>query len=118
MLHEMGDSTFLIGNVETSRYRDIVGHPTIRAMAIASNLDAQPDCVNCAYQPYCGTQPEHNHKTLGTMFGRMRESSMCAVHKGICDVLFERLAAGGEVRQVLERWTTIRPREHFVQSSA
>lgn len=114
MLHEMGDSTFQIGDAATSSYRDIVGHPTIRAMALASNLDSQPDCVNCAYQPYCGTQPEHNHKTLGTMFGRMRESSMCAVHKGIQDILFARLARGGEVREVLEKWTTVRPRDHFV----
>jgi len=114
MLHEMGDSTFMIGEAETASYRELVGHPTIRAMALASNLDQQPDCVNCAYQPYCGTQPEHNHKMLGTMFGRMRESPMCAVHKGIQDILFERLARGGEVRTILERWTTVRARDHFV----
>ncbi|MBL4684382.1 MAG: His-Xaa-Ser system radical SAM maturase HxsB [Nannocystaceae bacterium] len=118
MLHAMGDSTFLIGQVGESSYRDVVGHPTIRAMSIASNLDQQPDCVNCAYQPYCGTQPEHNHKTLGTMFGRMRESAMCAVHKGIQDILFERLGRGGEVREVLERWTTVRPRDHFLHDPA
>jgi uncharacterized protein len=116
MLYEMGDDTFLIGDVRSSRYRDVVGHPTIRAMAIASNLDGQPDCVNCAYQPYCGTQPEHNHKTLGSMFGRMRESTMCAVHKGIQDYLFEKLgSADPDTLEVLSRWTTIRPRDHFVQ---
>jgi His-Xaa-Ser system radical SAM maturase HxsB len=117
MLHEMGDSSFRLGDVYTSNYRQIVGHPTIRAMSLASNLDQQPDCVNCAYQPFCGTQPEHNHKTQGTMFGRMRESSMCAVHKGIQDYLFEKLAGGGEAVDVLRRWTTIRPREHFLQTS-
>jgi uncharacterized protein len=116
MLYEMGDDTFLIGDVRTSSYRDIVGHPTIRAMSLASNLDGQPDCVNCAYQPYCGTQPEHNHKTLGSMFGRMRESSMCAVHKGIQDYLFEKLGrADADTLDVLMRWTTIRPRDHFLQ---
>jgi hypothetical protein len=69
--------------------------------------------------PYCGTQPEHNHKTLGTMMGRMRESSMCAVHKGIQDYLFEKLAtADKETLEILRRWTTIRPREHFLQGEA
>jgi His-Xaa-Ser system radical SAM maturase HxsB len=116
MLHEMGDDTFLLGDVRTHGYRDIVGHPTIRAMSIASNLDAQPDCVNCAYLPYCGTQPEHNHKTLGTMMGRMRESSMCAVHKGIQDYLFEKLgSADPDTVEVLRRWTTVRARDHFLQ---
>jgi len=118
MLGAMGDPTFAIGDVRTSAYRDVVGHPTIRAMAIASNLEGQPDCVDCPYVPYCGTQPEHNHKTLGTMMGRMRESSMCAVHKGIQDYLFEKLAtADAETLEILRRWTTIRPREHFLQNA-
>ena len=92
MLHEMGDSTFLLGDMSTS-YRQLMGHETVRALAIASNLDAQPDCVNCAYNPYCGVCPVHNHKTQGSIFGRMRESTLCAVHKGIQDYLFERIGA-------------------------
>lgn len=119
MLGAMGDPTFCIGDVRTSSYRELVGHPTIRAMAIASNLEGQPDCTDCAYVPYCGTQPEHNHKTLGNMMGRMRESSMCAVHKGIQDYLFEKLATADDATlEVLRRWTTIRPREHFLQPPA
>ena len=116
MLGAMGDATFCIGDVRTSSYREVVGHPTIRAMAIASNLEGQPDCTDCAYVPFCGTQPEHSHKTLGNMMGRMRESSMCAVHKGIQDFLFEKLATADDATlDVLRRWTTIRPRDHFLQ---
>jgi hypothetical protein len=48
----------------------------------------------------------------------MRESSVCAVHKGIQDYLFDKLAAGDpHTLQTFERWTTHRPREHFVQSA-
>ncbi|MCU1277081.1 MAG: Arylsulfatase regulator [bacterium] len=117
MLHEMGDSTFLIGDVQTGSHREMMGHETVRAMAIASNLDAQPDCVNCAYNPYCGVCPVHNHKTQGSIFGRMRESSLCAVHKGIQDYLFTKLGEGKpEVVEVLQRWTTVRDRTHFLQT--
>ncbi|HGG57208.1 MAG TPA: His-Xaa-Ser system radical SAM maturase HxsB [Nannocystis exedens] len=116
MLHEMGDDTFLIGHVDSDRYRQLVGHETVHAAVIASNLDGQPDCINCAYNPYCGTIPATNHKTSGSIFGRMRESDVCAVHKGIQDYLFKKLAtADDETRKILERWTTQRPREHFVQ---
>jgi His-Xaa-Ser system radical SAM maturase HxsB len=119
MLHEMGDSTFLIGEAGKTRYRELMEHETVRAMAIASNLDAQPDCVNCTYQPYCGVCPVHNHRTQGSIFGRMRESSLCAVHKGIQDFLFERLGKGEpEVLDVLRKWTTVRDRTHFLQSCA
>lgn len=126
MLHEMGDDTFLVGEVAEAgaddgqirkRYREVMGHETVRAMALASNLDAQPDCVNCTYQPYCGVCPVHNHKTQGSIFGRMRESSLCAVHKGIQDYLFERIGSGdAQVTQVFQRWTTVRDRTHFLQT--
>jgi uncharacterized protein len=119
MLHEMGDSTFLIGDVQESSYRDLMGHETVRALAIASNLDAQPDCVNCAYNPFCGVCPVHNHKTQGSIFGRMRESTLCAVHKGIQDYLFTKLGEGDPaVIDVLRRWTTVRERSHFLQTCA
>lgn len=117
MLHEKGDDAFLVApDVRVARYRDVVGHPTVRASVLASNLDGQPDCVDCPYNPYCGTQTAHNHKTLGSIFGRMRESHVCAVHKGIQDYLFETLAtADAPTLEILHRWTTIRPREHFLQ---
>lgn len=116
MLAAMGDRSFEIGHVESSRYRDLVGHPTVRALAIATNLDAQPDCVHCTYQPYCGTNAAFNYKTQGSIFGRMRDNAVCAVHKGIQDFLFEKLAQGDpQVLRTFERWTTVRPREHFIQ---
>ena len=119
MLHEMGDSKFHLGDVHTSSYRDIVGHETVRAMVLASNLDGQPDCVNCTYSPYCGIQPEHNHRSLGSIFGRARESTICSVHKGIQDYLFEKLRENDPATvEILRRWTTVRERTHFIQASA
>ena len=116
MLHEMGDDTFELGHVETSTYREIVGHPTVRALALASNLEQNPDCVSCTYLPYCGLPPVHSHKTQGTMFGRPRESTLCFVHKHIQDYLFEKLgSADAETQAILRKWTTHRPREHFLQ---
>ena len=115
MLGAMGDDSMLIGHVDRDRYRDLIGHETVRAAVLASNLDGQPDCVNCAYSPYCGTVPATNLKTQGSLFGRMRDNNLCAVHKGIQDYLFEKLAqASPAVLRTFERWTTHRPREHFV----
>jgi len=117
MLAATQDDTFLLGTVDDG-YRKLVGHETVRAMTIATNLDQQPDCVNCAYQPYCGTNAAYNYKAQGSIFGRMRDNNVCAVHKGIQDYLFEKLAAAKddpELLEIFERWTTIRPRDHFVQ---
>ena len=119
MMHEMGDSSFKIGDVFTTKYRDLVKHPTVRALIMASLRDVQPDCVNCTYTPYCGVQPEHNHRSMGSIFGRMRESTLCNVHKGIQDFLFNKLRENDPPTvEILRRWTTVRERTHFIQASA
>ena len=116
---EMGDDFFQIGHVDTATYRGLMQHPTVRALSLASNLDAQPDCVTCTYNPYCGIVPEHNYRTQGSIFGRMRESHLCAVHKGIQDYLFNLLREDDpQVIEILKRWTTIRERTHFVQATS
>ena len=75
--------------------------------------------MNCAYNPYCGACPVHTYKTQGSLSGRMRESTVCMVHKGIQDYLFEKLIENDPaVMEVFRRWTTHRPREHFVHSPA
>ncbi len=117
MLAETGDRTFQIGHVDTARYRDLVMHDTVRSLVVASNLDGQPDCVVCTYNPYCGNKPEHSYRTQGSIFGRMRESDICAVHKGIQDALFEKLLEDDPTtRETFRRWTTVRERSHFLQS--
>jgi radical SAM protein with 4Fe4S-binding SPASM domain len=118
MLHREGDSLCLLGEAATSSYRELVGHETVRAFAIASNLDAQPDCVSCVYSPFCGVCPVHSYRTQGSIFGRMSASSWCATHKGIQDYLFERLGQGEPgVLATFQRWTTRRGRSHFLHTA-
>jgi uncharacterized protein len=119
MVHQMGDDFFQIGDVRTSTYRELMQHETVRALTLASNLDLLPDCVTCTYNPYCGTVPENSYRTQGTIFGRMRESRLCAVHKGIQDYLFDLLRRNDPATMdILKRWTTVRERTHFQQASA
>jgi len=119
MMAETGEGMFHIGDVSTSKYRDLMKHPTVRALVMASIRDVQPDCASCTYATYCGVQPEHNFRSLGSIFGRMRESTLCSVHKGIQDYLFEKLREDDPTTVgILERWTTVRERTHFIQASA
>ena len=119
MVGQMGDSFFEIGDVRTSKYRELMTHPTVRSLTLASTLDLQPDCVTCTYNPYCGIVPEHSYRTQGSIFGRMRESHLCAVHKGIQDYLFDKLRENDpKTVEILKRWTTVRERTHFAQASS
>ena len=115
MIAAMGDDTFRIGDVHEDSYHDILSSETVRALVLASTNEAHPDCVQCAWQPFCGQQPEYNYKTQGSIFGRMRDSDWCRKHKGIFDILMTRwIQATPEEQALLERWTIQRPREHFL----
>jgi His-Xaa-Ser system radical SAM maturase HxsB len=119
MMAAMGDDAFAIGDVRTNKYREVMKHETIRSLVVASIREVQPDCARCAYAPYCGIQPEHSYRTQGTIFGRMPESTVCSVHKGIQDYLFQKLREDDPATvEILRRWTTVRERTHFVQASA
>jgi len=101
--------------VHEDSYHDILSSETVRALVLASTNEAHPDCVQCAWKPFCGQQPEYNYKTQGSIFGRMRDSDWCRKHKGIFDILMTRwIQATPEEQALLERWTIQRPREHFL----
>jgi len=118
MVHAMGDGIFQIGRVEESTYEQVVGHEMVQACVVASNLDASPDCVNCVYSPYCGLCPVYNYVTQGSLQGRMRDSSLCAIFKGIQDYLFDKIREDSpDVLAILERWTLVRERAHFVHAT-
>jgi hypothetical protein len=102
-LGALGDPMFAIGRIETSGYHDLIAHPTVRALLLATALDGQPDCAGCAYNPYCGQRPVRNYAEQGSVHGRMRDSATCRKHKRIQDLLFTRLRRGAD-REILEAW--------------
>jgi radical SAM protein with 4Fe4S-binding SPASM domain len=91
MLNRMGDDTFRIGKAGEGTYAETVGHPVVRSLTVASTLDNQVECTNCAYKPYCGICPVQCYKEQGDIMGRMPTNSRCRISKGILDMLFKRL---------------------------
>ncbi len=91
MLARMGDDTFKIGDAAQGSYAEDVSHPAVRALTVASTLDNQVSCSNCAYKPYCGVCPVQCYKEQGDIMGRMPTNSRCKISMGILDLLFERL---------------------------
>lgn len=113
MLGRTGESLFELGDVNRAEttHRDLVAHPTVRAMQAASYLDAVPGCSDCAYNPYCGVCPIYNYVEQGDLFGKMPGSDWCRISMGVCDYVFERLAREGEgFRQKLLKWAEVKDR--------
>ncbi len=119
MVAAMGDDAFRLGSVLEDDFSTVMQRPVVRSLVMASTNLANPDCVQCAYQAWCGLQPEYNYKTQGSIFGRLRESDWCRKHKGIFDIVMRRLLEASEAeREVFERWTTLRSQEHFLHDAA
>lgn len=109
LCQEEGHALFKLGGVDAP-YKDVVGNPTVRALAAASDLEAQPMCSSCAYKPFCGVSPVYNFAAQGTVQGRNPTNARCAQAMGVFDILFSRLR-DPRARAVLENWTEPSPRE-------
>lgn len=106
MLSRMRDETFCLGRVESDGYAAFVGHPTVRALATASCLDAQAECAGCAYKPYCGVCPIENYLLEKDLFARTPLSRRCRVHKGILDTIFAKIQSPATAK-ILRSWTRV-----------
>jgi His-Xaa-Ser system radical SAM maturase HxsB len=100
-----GDPLFALGHVHDVTLPELVKHPTVRAIAAASLLDAQPMCADCWNKPYCGFSPVQNFVTQGDLFGQRPHCLQCKEHMAVSRHLFELLAAGDdEITAILTRW--------------
>jgi len=65
MLAEMGDTRFRLGNVHHDSYASIFGGETLRTLVAASVAESTPGCADCAFLPWCGSDPVHHYATTG-----------------------------------------------------
>ena len=113
MVSAAGNDLFQIGTLGVTGYGEMLHHPTVRAMAVASLQDSLPGCDGCWNKPYCGVCPMHNYQSSGDIFGQRPNSPKCKEHYTISSLLFEKLAndPDGRYEDVLRRWTLTRPRD-------
>ncbi len=113
-----GEETFAIGRVGEIAIGAIVEQPTVRAVAAASLLDAQPMCADCWNKPYCGFSPIRNFIAQGDLFGQRSRCFECKEHIAIARSLFAMLGENKpETTEVLKRWTVVRP-PHAIDTRA
>ena len=103
-----GDPLFALGDVRALTLAEIVRHPTVRAIAAASLLDAQPKCADCWNMPFCGVSPVSTYVRDGDLFGQRPRCFECKEHLAIGRTLFGLLAdeSDREAADILQRWAT------------
>ena len=108
----MGDPLFELGQAGSLTIPDLLRHPTVRALAASSLLDAQPMCADCWNKPFCGVSPVYNFITQGDLFAQRPHSFKCKEHMAVSAKMFEMLAnqSDSATVEILKRWATINPR--------
>ena len=103
-----GDPMFALGDVRELSITDIVRHPTVRAIASASLLDAQPMCAECWNKPFCGISPVSSYVREGDLFGQRPRCFDCKEHMAVARTLLIALAneSDRETTEILQRWAT------------
>ena len=104
MMYEMGDSSFLIGNVHKSSYDDLINSRVSSTICKASILEGIPSCCDCVYQPYCGICPVINYAIYHDIYPKEFETYKCQINKGILDYLFNLLKTDHNAEKVLRCW--------------
>ena len=104
MLAEMGDDTFVLGNVSDASYQDLVTSDKLIDLVGGSLSQCAPQCSSCAFEPHCGSDPVYHHATQGDTTGIKPLSGFCSRQKGIIKFLVQTLADGGEDAATLRRW--------------
>jgi His-Xaa-Ser system radical SAM maturase HxsB len=77
MLAEMGDKTFRLGSVLENTYEEIFGSDALLNPLEESFSLSAPMCSDCAYEPYCGSDPVYHHGIHKDFLARKPDSDLC-----------------------------------------
>lgn len=102
MLHKSyGIKELRIGEVETPL--NFSNNNSLINTLASSFISENPGCDECAYQPYCGSDPMHHLSTQLDPVGDKSLSRFCSYQKSTFDIIF-RLIDEKETSAILNRW--------------
>lgn len=107
MLKEMGDEKFCIGNLYTDSYRDIMLSDSLLDPIEQTLLESSPMCNDCAFLPYCGSDPVYHYATQGDYVGNKLISGFCKKNMSIFRYLISLMEQDKETAAIFRSWIRI-----------
>ena len=116
MLAETGDKVFCMGNVMTHTHEQLFSGDVMKRLSAVSCNENLSGCAQCAFQPYCGSDPINNYATQGNVLGQRYSSFRCKKHLAITSYLLSYLRAKDpEVMNIFLTWITDGTVRHMEQ---
>jgi uncharacterized protein len=107
MLAEMHDKTFRLGNVHQNTWEELMTSSALLDPLEESFAGSVPMCSECAFQPYCGSEPVFHHATQGDFVGHKPSSAFCHRNMAIVRHLIELLRSDEQTNRILMSWLKI-----------
>lgn len=104
MLAEMGNDEFCIGNVKSDSYEAVMLSDRLLRPLEESITTSAPMCSDCAFEPYCGSDPVYHHAMYGDYLGRKAESDFCRRNMAIFKYLVQKMRSDDFARQLFLQW--------------
>jgi His-Xaa-Ser system radical SAM maturase HxsB len=104
MLAEMSNTSFRLGNVHQDSYEDVMLSEALLGPLEESLASSAPMCSDCAFEPYCGSNPVFHQATMGDAVGRKPLSAFCRRNMAIFRMLIERYERDPFAREVFLSW--------------
>lgn len=105
MLAETKDYTFRLGNVHQNTWEELMRDSPLLAMTQETMTEGVPGCCDCAYQPWCGTDPVFHHATQGDTVGHRPTSAWCKRNMGVFRLLIEIMENDPEAKRIFRSWS-------------
>jgi len=104
MLAESGDTSFRLGNVHEDSFEKLFLSEDLIDLLLNTMTESTPQCSECAFEPYCGTDPVFHHAVQGDPIGHRPTSDFCARNMHVFRLLIRLLEDNENARRVMESW--------------
>ena len=102
MMAEMGNQQLRLGTVQQT-YRELLLGNVLPDILWETMTEGMPGCVDCALQPWCGSDPDFHLRTQGDRVGHRPTSDFCKRQMSIFHHLLS-LLEDKNVAPILKSW--------------
>ena len=116
MLSEMGDKSFLLGNVHETTFKELTSHKKLKTLINDSCAESLNECSECTYLQYCGCDPLFNYVTQKDHIGHRPTSDFCKKQKAIFKMIFNYLKENDkETIDIFWSWINNNPYKEILE---
>lgn len=106
MLAEMGEHRFRIGNLFRDSYEAMLSNDDLLDAIESSITVSCPSCTDCAFLPFCGSDPVYHFATQRDTVGNKALSGYCRKNMGIFRHLITLMEEDPSARRILKHWAS------------